>query len=355
MLIIHEYGAPSHYLGAVEFAKERNEKVSFREFSTLKLIYRGVKKRDFHLIKKALYDFFYFMLYFIFPKKMKNMVVIIGIAPLNWRVIFFNRMLKHANVIYHTSWHVWDGSKYPHPTRLFNKYINLSWDFFLNNIVNKIAAVTECVKEQLVLYKNIDKSKIQVVYHSYDEKIYFYNNKFRSNDIVYVGRLVESKGISEILKISESLPNLKILFIGDGCEKETIKRYSIQNKNIEYLGYLNNKSKISEVFNNTKFLILPSKRIKDWEELFGMVIIEAMACGCIPLCTDHNGPKAILNNALEKNIFPEKEITENIKSRLLEYFSSDEELRSDMKIALKTAKKYSAKEISKKWQELLNG
>ncbi|WON81715.1 hypothetical protein OK024_13815 [Acinetobacter sp. UGAL515B_02] len=29
-----------------------------------------------------------------------------------------------------------------------------------------------------------------------------------------------------------------------------------------------------------------------------------MACGCVPLCTDHNGPKIILgNNALNKIFF----------------------------------------------------
>lgn len=48
MLIIHEHGEPSHYMGAVAAAKKKQESVCFREFLTLKLIYRGLKKKIFH-------------------------------------------------------------------------------------------------------------------------------------------------------------------------------------------------------------------------------------------------------------------------------------------------------------------
>lgn len=43
MLIIHEHGEPSHYMGAVAAAKKKQESVCFREFLTLKLIYRDRK------------------------------------------------------------------------------------------------------------------------------------------------------------------------------------------------------------------------------------------------------------------------------------------------------------------------
>ncbi|WP_124073819.1 glycosyltransferase [Klebsiella quasipneumoniae] len=33
-----------------------------------------------------------------------------------------------------------------------------------------------------------------------------------------------------------------------------------------------------------------------------MVIIEAMACGCIPICTDHNGPMIILKDDVWRKI-----------------------------------------------------
>jgi len=34
------------------------------------------------------------------------------------------------------------------------------------------------------------------------------------------------------------------------------------------------------------------------EELFGISIIEGMACGCVPLTTDHSGPKEIITSGI---------------------------------------------------------
>lgn len=356
MLIIHEHGEPSHYMGAVAAAKKKQESVCFREFLTLKLIYRGLKKKNLSLIEKAIKDFFFFVFCFLFPNYLKNTNVIIGIAPENWRIIFFNRILKFANVTYHTSWHIWDGSKFPYePKPMIKKYIALQWQFFLKNTVKNIAVVTQTVRDQLVEHMGVDRSKIEIVYHSYDENIFYNrNDSFRENDVVYVGRLIESKGISDILKISDTLPNLKVVFVGAGSEEEKIKQSVLQNHNIQFLGYISDRRKIAEIFNNTKYLLLPSKRTKDWEELFGMVIIEAMACGCVPLCTDHNGPKIILGTKyLNKNIFTESNFVEKAIQILDEKYVSDKQFLQDQIEALEIAKSYSIDEISKKWEHLL--
>ena len=39
MIIIHEYGEPSHYIGATKVAELYNTRLSYYEFSTLKLIF----------------------------------------------------------------------------------------------------------------------------------------------------------------------------------------------------------------------------------------------------------------------------------------------------------------------------
>lgn len=356
MLIIHEHGEPSHYMGAVAAAKKKQESVCFREFLTLKLIYRGLKKKNLSLIRKAIKDFFFFVFCFLFPNYLKNTNVIIGIAPENWRIIFFNRILKFANVTYHTSWHMWDGSKFPYePKPIIKKYITLQWKFFFKNTVKNIAVVTQTVGDQLVEHMGVDRSKIEIVYHSYDESVFYnQNDSLRENDVVYVGRLIESKGISDILKISEALPNLKVVFVGAGSEEEKIKQSLLQNSNIQFLGYISDRRKVAEIFNNTNYLLLPSKRTKDWEELFGMVIIEAMACGCIPLCTDHNGPKIILNDSiLNNNIFVENLFVESTVNILKENNNSQNSLIRERAAALQLAQHYSLKEIYKRWDKLV--
>ncbi|MDC9107385.1 hypothetical protein PSJ68_08315 [Escherichia coli] len=46
LLIIHEYGEPTHYQGIIEIAQERGIKVRFLEFSILHNIYAAIKKKN---------------------------------------------------------------------------------------------------------------------------------------------------------------------------------------------------------------------------------------------------------------------------------------------------------------------
>jgi glycosyltransferase involved in cell wall biosynthesis len=62
---------------------------------------------------------------------------------------------------------------------------------------------------------------------------------------------------------------------------------------VSYLGDISDKKFLSEIMSGSAFLLNPSIRNGHWEELFGLSIIEAMACGCIPVATDHAGPREI--------------------------------------------------------------
>lgn len=357
MIILHEYGEKSHYLGAISAGTNNNEKIVFREFSTVKLIIKNIRSKRYLLALKAINDFFYLSFCFIFPVLLKNEVVVIGMAPLDFRVLFFNRLLKHANVIYHSSWMLWDGSKYPKEPRLFKELVKCNWLRFLHERVNSFAVVTEAVKKQLVEYLNIPQEKIVVVYHSFDNSIF--NDKSRCDkeqiNVIFVGRLVIEKGIDDFLLIAKKNPRINFLIIGDGPEKEKIKSISNVEKNVSFMGFVSNKNILASHYKKSDFILLPSKRNLIWEELFGMVLIEAMACGCIPICTDHIGPKTILNDsALYKNIYDETHFVNNTIETLRNYSENKEILAIDKKYAIQIASKYSIREISQKWMLVFN-
>ena len=67
-------------------------------------------------------------------------------------------------------------------------------------------------------------------------------------------------------------------------------------ENIQYHGFKKNKSDLRELYLKSSFIILPSKKQSDWEELFGISLIEAMYCGLIPISSNHIGPKEIINH-----------------------------------------------------------
>lgn len=356
MIIIHEYGEPSHYQGAISENKKFDNNVKFYEFSTLRLIFKSLRRKKYTLVWKAIKDFFFLVFVFLFPLMLKDKYVIIGIAPLDYRILFFNRILKYACVTYHSSWLVWDGSKFPKENKRINRYLVNKWLFFLKNIVNSFAVVTETVKEQLVKYMNVDASKIEVVYHSFDETI-FYKDKKKSSarnfNALYVGRLIKNKGIEDILEIAKKNKDINFYFIGNGAEDYKIKNEEAKCKNVFYIGYISDKKILAQYYNQGDFILLPSKRSKDWEELFGMVIIEAMACGCIPVCTDHNGPKIILNRKeWRKNIIEENDYIVETNKLLRHYISDVELINADKQLAQDTAIMYGKTSISSLWSSV---
>ncbi|EGE4265802.1 glycosyl hydrolase family 1, partial [Escherichia coli] len=100
--------------------------------------------------------------------------------------------------------------------------------------------------------------------------------------------------------------------MGNGSYSRKITELSRSKTNVEYLGYLSDKKLIAEQLRQTDIILLPSIKINGWEELFGIALIESMACGVVPITTDHKGPRTILKNKLlAELIFSENEFVES--------------------------------------------
>ncbi|NIS79388.1 MAG: glycosyltransferase [Anaerolineales bacterium] len=102
---------------------------------------------------------------------------------------------------------------------------------------------------------------------------------------LFVGRLVQEKGIETLLDAwsAEDLPSLKI--IGDGPLERKVQRMiaSQSNARVKALGRLPH-SEVLEFMKSALVLIFPS----EWYEGFPMAILEAMACG-IPVLASKLG------------------------------------------------------------------
>ena len=105
------------------------------------------------------------------------------------------------------------------------------------------------------------------------------NNK--QNQILFVGSLVELKGCRYLLDVWElvqhKFPDWRLLIAGDGPLKDAlIQRCRDRNLvNVEFIGYQKN---VFEIMNKAKIFAFPSIR-----EGWGLVMVEAMACGCVPV------------------------------------------------------------------------
>jgi glycosyltransferase involved in cell wall biosynthesis len=104
---------------------------------------------------------------------------------------------------------------------------------------------------------------------------------------MFLGRINADKGIEQAIAIAK-VTHQKLIIVAkvdppDRIYYRNIIRPLIDNKKIVYLGELDEKSKI-EVLKDAKALISPIQ----WDEPFGMVNIEALACG-VPVLSINRG------------------------------------------------------------------
>lgn len=143
----------------------------------------------------------------------------------------------------------------------------------------------------------------------------------RNKDLVFVGRLVSDKGVVKIidalriLKSRNFEPNFTI--IGTGPQKEElislINRYDLVN--VKILGAIAGEELVKEL-NRHKIMVVPS----NWDEPFGLVALEGLACGNHIICSGKGGLKEACGNfALIPEIDDSKSYAEIIESMLGEY------------------------------------
>ncbi|MBS7648707.1 glycosyltransferase family 4 protein, partial [Candidatus Bathyarchaeota archaeon] len=102
--------------------------------------------------------------------------------------------------------------------------------------------------------------------------------------ILFVGRFIAKKGIDVLLDVaSEVNPEVVFAFIGDGPLSAKIRERARDQQNIIFVGKVP-KEDLVRYYNAADSLIIPSQ----YEELFGRVVIEALACGT-PVIASNKG------------------------------------------------------------------
>jgi len=101
--------------------------------------------------------------------------------------------------------------------------------------------------------------------------------KMKRKGLLFVGRLVERKGVKYLL---EALPrNVLLRIIGDGPERESLEEIVKQRKlNVKFLGNMPN-IKLPKYFSSSEAFVLPAIIDSHGDtEGQGVVLVEAMAC-----------------------------------------------------------------------------
>lgn len=117
------------------------------------------------------------------------------------------------------------------------------------------------------------------IYHGLDPERFKPVTSPRGDYVAYLGRIIESKGVHvAIAAAKKASVRLKIAGKHYAGEKDTYWQEQIAPQlgaDVEYVGFINDDAAKQEFLGNARALVVPSL----FDEPFGMVSIEALACG----------------------------------------------------------------------------
>ena len=137
-----------------------------------------------------------------------------------------------------------------------------------------------------------------IIPNPYDARIFFPSatNDKRTGDLIFLGRLVTEKGVDLLLAALALLRDRgwfpRLTIVGDGPERDALQELAGKlnlSAQVLFVG-LKRHSELADLLRTHKILVVPSR----YNEPFGVVALEGIACGCIVAGSEGGGlPEAI--------------------------------------------------------------
>ena len=178
-------------------------------------------------------------------------------------------------IIVHQTW-------IPIPETLSN------WNNWLKRFLLRFAhsiSISPAIAESLPV-------KSELIPNPYDASLFRVDNSVeRSIDLVALGRLVSDKGFDLLVEALALLAKEgcrpKLTIIGNGPEKEALARQARSLQVHDQITFLGAKTgpELARELNRHRIAVIPSR----WKEPFGIVALEVIACGCVPVGSKEGG------------------------------------------------------------------
>lgn len=218
-------------------------------------------------------------------------IVVQGVSPL---MLLFASFFKIRHSSIKEVLYVHSDAKYCIPN------IKVRWPFLFSfHLCDGCIAISKFVKESLTdLVGKSRSKKIHVIYNGVDVDLFsskMQKDHFDKFHIIYVGRLIEGKGVQNLLyALSLTKINYELTIVGDGSYKCKLEEECVELNLTNKVSFVGTQWNIPEWLKKADVFVHPC----NLKEGFGITLIEAMAMG-VP-CIAYN--KGAMPEIIDTNI-----------------------------------------------------
>lgn len=160
------------------------------------------------------------------------------------------------------------------------------------SLSDKVLTPTRFAKEELMKL-GVSSKKVSVFHYWIDLESFSPKNKLKIRKklkwekftVLFVGRLIETKGVKLLLDLLPKLhKKIQLIIIGTGPLTDEVKKAEKRSSNIKYLGRIENND-LPVYYSAADLVVVPSLV----DEGFGFVVMEALACGTPALASKKGG------------------------------------------------------------------
>lgn len=243
-----------------------------------------------------------------------------------WNPILSRQIMSRSDAINIATFHA------ALPDRFMTKTIEKVITPYTKSILKYLDVLTAVSPAATSYVKTLTHRRIYIIANGIDLKKYKFEAKEKTGPkkpktIFYIGRLERRKGLKYLINAFAMLhkvhPSYQLLIAGDGPDRQKLEEYVSEKevRNVEFLGFISEEEKL-KLFHQADVFCSPAI----YGESFGIVLLEAMASGCVVVAGNNAGYENVMKGSGQISLVNPKDTKEFARRLLL--LASDHGLRN---------------------------